>query len=343
MFSLKAWDGGLMRGIHVGILIASAVLLLAACAKIELAPHLQPLSKDAMMLLGRKDMRPDQPIFVRIFKEESELEVWKQRDDGRFYPYKTYPICHWSGDLGPKTKRGDKQAPEGFYRVNRHQMNPNSNFHLAFNLGYPNAFDRAHGRTGEFLMVHGRCKSAGCYAMTDPLVEEIYALAREAFIGGQEAFEVHAYPFRMTDEKMALHVNSPHYAFWQTLKEAYDYFELTRVPPSIAVCERRYLVNVSFSRPVNPARLDADGYCPPYEYLAPDPFVPRIGEQIAEERVVAPGPKKRTLASISNGSAAMSITTAAVQTASPVPEPTPVVNPAASGWRSVSRALGFAQ
>lgn len=342
MFRFTAWNGGLMRGIHVGILIISAALV-AACAKIELPPHMQPLSKDALMLLGKKGMRPEQPIFVRIFKEESELEVWKQRDDGRFYHYKTYPICHWSGDLGPKTKRGDKQAPEGFYRVNRHQMNPNSNFHLAFNLGYPNAFDRAHGRTGEFLMVHGQCKSAGCYAMTDPLIEEIYALAREAFIGGQEAFEVHAYPFRMTDEKMALHGNSPHYEFWQTLKAAHDYFELTRVPPSIAVCERRYLVNVAFTVPIDPARLDANGYCPPYEHLAPDSFVPHGGYQIAEERVVAPGPKKRTLASIRNGSAAMSITTATVQKASPVPEPTPVVNPVVSGWRSVSRALGLAQ
>ncbi len=237
-----------MRGIHIGVIFVTAALL-AACARIELPPHLKPLPKDTMMLLGRKGMRPEQPIFVRIFKEESELEIWKQRDDGQFYHFKTYPICNWSGDLGPKIKRGDKQAPEGFYRVTRHQMNPNSNYHLAFNLGYPNAFDRAHGRTGEFLMVHGDCKSAGCYAMTDGLMEEIYALAREAFIGGQEAFEVHAFPFRMTDEKMALHEDSPHYEFWRTLKEAYDFFEETRIPPSIAVCERRYLVNVKILQP----------------------------------------------------------------------------------------------
>src|SRR5690606_37364471 len=145
-----------MRGVRVGMLVA-AVGLLAACAKIELPPHVQPLSKEAMMLLGRKDMRPDQPIFIRIFKEESELEVWKQRDDGRFYHFKTYPICQWSGDLGPKIKEGDRQAPEGFYRVTRHQMNPNSKYHLAFNLGFPNAYDRAHNRTGKFLMVHGDC------------------------------------------------------------------------------------------------------------------------------------------------------------------------------------------
>ena len=121
--------------------------LLVACAKIDLTPDLLPLSKDTMMLLGKKGMDPQAPIFVRIFKEESELEVWKQRDDGRFYHLKTYPICTWSGDLGPKTKQGDRQAPEGFYTVSREQMKPDSNYHLAFNLGYPNSFDKAQGRT----------------------------------------------------------------------------------------------------------------------------------------------------------------------------------------------------
>jgi murein L,D-transpeptidase YafK len=337
---LEFLETGAMRGIHIGVIFVTAALL-AACARIELPPHLKPLPKDTMMLLGRKGMRPEQPIFVRIFKEESELEIWKQRDDGRFYHFKTYPICNWSGDLGPKIKRGDKQAPEGFYRVTRHQMNPNSNYHLAFNLGYPNAFDRAHGRTGEFLMVHGDCKSAGCYAMTDGLMEEIYALAREAFIGGQEAFEVHAFPFRMTDEKMALHEDSPHYEFWRTLKEAYDFFEETRIPPSIAVCERRYLVNVRFYSPINPARLDPNGYCPPYEKLAPEPYFPSGHMQIAEERVVAPGPKKRTLDSIRNGTASL-IMTAAVQQR--VESPAPATNsPVASGWRPMSRMLGLAR
>lgn len=323
-----------MRGVRVGLLVA-AVGLLTACAKIELPPHVQPLSKEAMMLLGRKDMRPDQPIFIRIFKEESELEVWKQRDDGRFYHFKTYPICQWSGDLGPKIKEGDRQAPEGFYRVTRHQMNPNSKYHLAFNLGFPNAYDRAYNRTGNFLMVHGDCKSAGCYAMTDGLMEEIYALAREAFVGGQEAFEVHAFPFRMTDEKMALHQDSPHYEFWKTLKEAYDDFELTRIPPTIAVCEKRYLVNVKFPDSVDPAKLDPSGYCPPHEKTPPDPFVPYNEEiaRLAEERVVAPGPKKRTLASIRNGTK-MSMVDSTVDT-------TATAGSAENGWPSMSGVLSF--
>lgn len=319
-----------MRGIHVGILIIAAGFA-AACSQVELAPHLQPLPRETLMLLGKKEMRVDQPIFVRIFKEESELEIWKQRDDGRFYHFKTYPICNWSGDLGPKTKQGDRQAPEGFYRVPRHQMNPNSNYHLAFNLGYPNAYDRAHRRTGEFLMVHGKCKSAGCYAMTDGLMEEIYGLARESLSGGQEAFEVHAYPFRMTDENMARHRSSPHYAFWQTLKEGYDYFELTRIPPTIAVCERRYLVNVRF-RGVIPASFNGDDYCPPYEKLSPDVFVP-TNQQIAEERVIVPGPKMRSMASFASSNSASGLTNPDVGTTS-----------TASGeWGSFSPALGFAQ
>ena len=155
------------------------------------------------MLLGKKGMDPQAPIFIRIFKEESELEIWKLKSDGRFYHFKTYPICNWSGEIGPKLKEGDRQAPEGFYSVSREQMNPNSKYHLAMNLGFPNAYDKAHGRTGEFLMIHGKCKSAGCYAMTDALMEEIYAIARNSFLGGNDTFEVHAFPFRMTEANMA--------------------------------------------------------------------------------------------------------------------------------------------
>jgi murein L,D-transpeptidase YafK len=284
-----------MRTVRIGGAVVAACLVVA-CAQVEvIPPHLQPLSTDAMMLLGKKSMTTDQPIFVRIFKEESELEIWKQRADGRFYPFKTYPICNWSGELGPKTKQGDKQAPEGFYTVTRDQMNPNSQFHLAFNLGYPNAYDRAHRRTGEFLMVHGKCKSAGCYAMTDALIEEIYALSREAFIGGQDSFEVHAFPFRMTAENMARHKDSPHIAFWQTLKEGYDHFELTRQPPSVAVCERRYLVNVKWRHAT--ASTDPEGVCPPHERPKAVPFTPSRTDKIAEERITIPGPKLRALAS----------------------------------------------
>ena len=285
----------LLRGLGAG----AVALLLSACAQTEIPPHLRPLSRETVMQLGKKGMEPGQPIFVRVFKEESELEVWKQRPDGRFYHFKTYPICNWSGDLGPKERQGDRQAPEGFYAISRGQMNPNSSFHLAFNLGYPNAFDKAHGRTGDFLMVHGKCKSAGCYAMTDAIMEEIYALAREAFIGGQESFEVHAYPFRMTDERMTRLATHQHSRFWSTLKEGYDYFELTRQPPPVTVCERRYLVNAKWRGRVD--RVDPNGMCPAYEKPKPEPFKPAHNDQVADAPIVVPGPKMRTAANIGTG------------------------------------------
>ncbi len=210
---------------------------LAACSGgvgPTIPPAEQPLAQDTQMLLGRKGMDQGAPIFVRIFKEESELEVWKARDDGRFYHFKTYPICNWSGDLGPKTEMGDRQAPEGFYTVSATQLNPNSQYYLAFNIGYPNAYDRSLRRTGQSLMVHGKCKSAGCYAMTDALIEEIYGLAREALKGGQESFQVHAFPFRMTEANMARFRSNPNYKFWRTLKQGYDFFE--NVSPAAADC-----------------------------------------------------------------------------------------------------------
>lgn len=250
-------------------------------------------------MLGRKGMDTGAPIFVRIFKEESELEVWKQRDDGRFYHFKTYPICNWSGNLGPKTALGDKQAPEGFYRVSTSQMNPNSQYYLAFNLGYPNAYDRALQRTGDALMVHGKCKSVGCYAMTDALMEEIYMLARESLKGGQEAFEVHAFPFRMTEANLARFEGNANMPFWRTLKQGYDVFEKYRLTPTVAVCERRYVVNVSMSSS-DASSIRPDGRCPRFQRPNFAPFTPKPYEQqIAEERITAPGPKTRQLANTS--------------------------------------------
>ncbi len=277
-------------------LAALATLLLAACSQVdEIAPAMKPLSSDAMHLLGTKGMNVNAPIYVRIFKEESELEVWKARDDGHYYHYKTYPICTWSGELGPKTTQGDRQAPEGYYWVSTGQMNPNSQYHLSFNLGFPNAYDRAYGRTGSALMVHGNCLSAGCYAMTDGLIEEIYALAREAFNGGQERFAVHAFPFRMTDENMARNRKSKWHGFWRQMRSGYDHFELTRQVPEVQVCNRSYLVNAKFVG--NPGRIDPSGPCPQFVRPTPQIFAADgINAKLAEVRDFAPGPKKRNLA-----------------------------------------------
>lgn len=291
--------------------VAAVSSLLISCAKVEIAPHLRPLSGDAMMLLGKKGMNVQAPIFIRVYKEESELEVWKLRDDGRYYHYKTYPICTWSGELGPKQKAGDKQAPEGFYAITREQMNPDSRHYLAFNLGYPNAYDKALRRSGDALMVHGKCSSAGCYAMTDGLMEEIYALAREAFIGGQDSFQVHAFPFRMTAANMARHAKSAWYPFWKTLKEGHDYFELTRQVPTVAICNRRYVVNVSLA-PADAAKLNPEAACPAFHRPAPSPFSPRPSEQVAEHHVVVPGPKMRSAANIDSDTPRSGLTKAVV-------------------------------
>src|SRR5437899_11763251 len=120
-----------------------------------------------MTLLGQKSMPKEYSILVRKFKDEAELEVWKQYSSGQYALLKTYPICRWSGELGPKIKEGDRQAPEGFYNITPGQMNPNSQYYLSFDLVYPNAYDRAYGRTGSQLIVHGDCSSRGCYSMTD--------------------------------------------------------------------------------------------------------------------------------------------------------------------------------
>jgi murein L,D-transpeptidase YafK len=294
--SLRLPGAAMDRARAAGLMAVTAGLVLAGCANAPTLPPAElPLSKDAIMLLGKKGMTNTSPIYVRIFKEDSELEVWKARDDGRYYHFKTYPICNWSGELGPKIKQGDKQAPEGFYSVATEQLNPNSSYYLAFNLGFPNAYDRANNRTGDFLMIHGQCKSAGCYAMTDALVEEIYALGRDALKGGQKTIPVHAFPFRMTDANMARHAKNPWAPFWATLKQGYDHFETTRLPAEVAVCERKYIVNVTLPQ----SRIDPERTCPKLERPSIEPFVAQPADsQVVAERVVAPGPKSRAFAGI---------------------------------------------
>ncbi len=180
-------------------------------------------------------------VFIRIFKEESLLEVWI-RSGGIYEHLKNYFICAYSGGLGPKLKEGDRQSPEGFYKVKKHQLNPNSKFHLSFNLGYPNAYDRAHKRTGSFLMVHGNCVSIGCYAMTDAKIEEIYGLVEAALGKGQKFVPVHIYPFKMTEENMIQHSESKWFDFWMDLKKGYDYFEAEKLPAKISVKNKRYVI-----------------------------------------------------------------------------------------------------
>jgi murein L,D-transpeptidase YafK len=242
------------------ILLGAAIFCLSACTESSIPKAVRPVPHAIVADMDRQDMAETSPIFIRLYKETSELEIWKQRRNGDYALLKTYQICKWSGALGPKKKEGDRQAPEGVYIVTPAQMNPNSHYYLSFNIGYPNAYDRSLGRTGSNLMVHGACSSAGCYSMTDEDAGEIFALARDSFRGGQTSFQIQALPFRMTAENLARHKDDPNMPFWRVLKAASDNFDLTLRPPKVDVCDRNYVFNAD----AGGATFDPDGKCPAY-------------------------------------------------------------------------------
>ena len=200
------------------------------------------------------------PTLIRAYKKEAELEVWKMRPDGSYVHLKTYPMCRWSGQLGPKTKEGDRQVPEGFYTINPGQLNPNSSYYLSFNVGYPNAYDRALGHTGGTIMVHGVCSSMGCFSMTDQQIAEIYAVVRTSLNSGQNAVQMQSYPFHMTPENLARHRLDPNIAFWKQLKEGNDHFEVSKREPEVGVCGKHYVFD---AKAANGQRLDPEAACPP--------------------------------------------------------------------------------
>ncbi|MEX0851990.1 MAG: murein L,D-transpeptidase family protein [Bauldia sp.] len=284
----------ILRTLVAPAALVVAAAILAGCQGSEIPKQLKPVPHTLVTAMDQLDMKATSRIFIRIFKEESALEVWKERRDGTFALLKTYDICKWSGDLGPKKQEGDRQAPEGFYTVTPAQMNPKSSYYLSFNIGYPNAYDRSLGRTGANLMVHGACSSAGCYSMSDEDAGEIFALARDSFRGGQTSFQIQAFPFRMTPDNLARHRDSPNLDFWRMLKVGSDHFELTKRPPKIDVCERRYVFDVD----AGTARFEATSACPPYQ--VPEALVLALAEkEVADERafadVVASLEKKETL------------------------------------------------
>jgi len=241
-------------------LLGLALFSLSACQDSGIPKQLAPVPHALVAKMQQLDMKETSRIFVRLYKESSELEIWKEKQNGDFALLKTYAICKWSGALGPKKKEGDRQAPEGVYIVTPAQMNPNSSYYLSFNIGYPNAFDRALERTGSNLMVHGACSSAGCYSMTDEDAGEIFALARDSFRGGQTSFQIQALPFHMTAENLARHRDDANMPFWRMLKVGADHFDLTLRPPKVDVCEKRYV----FDAEAGGASFDASAKCPPY-------------------------------------------------------------------------------
>lgn len=221
----------------------------------EVAPKSQRAEKaisrveDRLKLeLSKQGLRYGAPIFIRIFKQPGVLEIWVESAGGQFKLFEKYDICSFSGSLGPKLKQGDYQSPEGFYFVRANQLNPWSKFHLSFNLGYPNKYDRYYGRTGSALMVHGNCVSVGCYAMTDTYIEEIYALAVAALSSGQDFFRVHIFPFRLEPEILEIHQSHRWYKFWRNLKEGYDYFEDHNRPPNVEVKNGNYIFSANSSK-----------------------------------------------------------------------------------------------
>jgi murein L,D-transpeptidase YafK len=236
------------RGTAIGLAIAACAWI-AGCDDSYLdqssGRSQQPISSATLAEMDKLDTTPSAPTLIRTYKKEAELEIWKMKSNGEYALLKTYPMCRWSGQLGPKKREGDMQVPEGFYSIAPGQMNPNSHYYLAFNVGYPNAYDRAYGRTGGNVMVHGVCSSAGCFSMTDEQVADIYAIARDSFAGGQREIQLQSYPFHMTAENMAKFRLDPNIAFWKNLKDGSDHFEVTKNEPSVLVCGKHYVFDAT--------------------------------------------------------------------------------------------------
>lgn len=234
--------------IHPGYLIAlflvlGFVLAVYNYGHIKSAYITHRVHGDLAPVLTEKNLTWGAPVYLRIFKEEKKIEVWLQ-DRGEFRLFDTYPVCSFSGKLGPKVAEGDRQSPEGFYEVSEGQLNPRSSYHLSFDLDFPNLYDRANGRSGSFIMVHGNCISIGCYAITDLNIEKVYSLMNAAFNEGQAKVQVHIFPFQMTAANMDRYKDSEWHDFWSDLKPAYDIFERDKSRlPDITVKNARYQVH----------------------------------------------------------------------------------------------------
>lgn len=230
----------------LGFLMLPALLAFAQAATVPSSARSDRAYADTKPGLERdleaKGLHLGSPVYLRLTKEPAELTAYVQASDGTFKAFRSWPVCSVSGGLGPKLREGDGQAPEGFYKVTPAQMNPASSYHLSFNLGYPNAFDRANGRTGSFLMVHGACVSIGCFAMTDEGIEEIWTLMQAAFEGGQTSVDVHIFPFPLTPANLKAHAADPNAAFWGELAPAWSAFEKDGRVPEISVRGKVYEV-----------------------------------------------------------------------------------------------------
>jgi murein L,D-transpeptidase YafK len=240
--------GGLSVATRVAAYESAGTEEMLAVGKLGAAPvpGAAVLAEDVERRLAARSMKLGSPLLIRIFKSESELEVWIDVG-GRFELFTTYPVCNWSGTLGPKLAEGDKQSPEGLYMIGPRQLRQSARWRRSLDLGFPNTFDRVSKRTGSDLLLHGGCTSTGCYAMTDQVIEEIFFLSEAALDDGQKHIQVHAFPFRMTAENLAAHAGTEWHGFWANLKEAHDFFERTRKAPTVSVCSKRYVVGEAVS------------------------------------------------------------------------------------------------
>jgi len=192
--------------------------------------------------MKKKNMDPNGfELFIRVFKHEKLVEVWlKPQNEKEYRLFKTYPICYYSGDLGPKRKQGDGQVPEGFYSIA--VFNPYSSYHLSLGVSYPNASDKIIGKSnlGGDIMIHGNCLSIGCIPITDVFIKELYVLAVEAKNAGQAGIPVHIFPIRMDAAGMA-YLNSTYesnaalQAFWKNIQTGYAHFEEKKKLPKVSV------------------------------------------------------------------------------------------------------------
>jgi len=182
------------------------------------------------------------PVLIRIFKQSNELELWRKTSKG-YALVNTFTVCAYSGDLGPKHKQGDRQAPEGFYNIVIGQLNYHSIRFLSLNTGYPNNYDRQQRSTGSSLMIHGGCDSAGCYAIQDAPMQDLFAAVRDSLKAGQKSVQLHIYPFRMSNINMLLNRDSKYIDFWQQLKVGYDKFETSKQDLIVSVINKKYVIN----------------------------------------------------------------------------------------------------
>jgi murein L,D-transpeptidase YafK len=247
--------------------------------------------------LAARGLTEGAPVMLRVFKAESELELWMMRDE-RYELFATYPICNWSGSLGPKIAEGDKQSPEGVYTLSRRQLHMVGRHPRSLNLGFPNTLDRSLKRTGSYILIHGGCGTAGCFSMTNPVMSEIFGLVRASLRQGQRFVHVHVFPFRMTESRLAAHAASPWAPFWHDLKQVYDSFDRTRLAPRMSVCEGRYMVGDAVSARDGAGQLpraSCDPAAEPLVAAAPRPLRVRVAADVRPQRAALAMSSKRRL------------------------------------------------